>query len=259
MQIFNLWHKFHLYRHQIIGALLLLIIVLPSQAQNDPKENLLDYDLEWIHYGFLIGFHESKYRTQYDDVYATPAFDTLHSIVPGNLPGWKVGFIVDMALQEYISFRVLPTVGFYEYDLTYRFTDGRTIRELKPATMVEVPLMLKYKSARRGNVAMYITGGLSPSFEAAGKGDQFDTQEGLALRDWNVAVDAGIGFDLYFPLFKFSPEVRYSWGLRNMLTGDPNEYDAALKKLTYQNISFYVTFEGGPSYLKHQRRKQRKR
>tara|TARA_Y100000310_G_scaffold342297_1_gene444918 strand:- start:7914 stop:8567 length:654 start_codon:yes stop_codon:yes gene_type:complete len=217
----------------------------------------LDYDQQWIHYGFLIGLHESKYVIQYSDAYTSDALDSLHSIVPGPLAGWKVGFVVDMYLWDYLSFRVLPTVGFYEQNLTYRFRDGTSRKELKDATMVELPLMLKYKSARRGNVAMYVVGGVSPSIEASGKGDELDTQERLELRDINFAIDAGVGFDLYFPLFKFSPEVRYSWGLRNMLTGgDTNDYDVALKKLTYQNITFYITFEGGPSYLRNNKRKK---
>lgn len=256
MQTINLRHKLHIRWYQVAAFLLLIVMALPSQAQNDPKENLIDYDAQWIHYGFLIGLHNSRYKIQYADAYATPALDTLHSVVPGHLPGWKVGFVVDMYLLKYLSFRALPTVGFYEYDLTYRFTDGREINELKPATMVELPLMLKYKSARRGNVAMYVTSGISPAFEAAGKGDEFDTRARLELRNWNFSVDAGIGFDLYFPLFKFSPEVRYSWGLRNMLTDGTNDFDVSLKKLMYQNISFYITFEGGPSYLKNIRKRK---
>ncbi|WP_258098764.1 type IX secretion/gliding motility protein PorT/SprT [Marinoscillum pacificum] len=256
MQAINSRNKFHIRWHQVVVLGLLFILATPAKAQNNVAENLLDYDQEWIHYGFLIGIHESKYRIQYSDAYTTDAFDTLHSIVPGALPGWKVGFVVDMALLNYLSFRVLPTVGFYEQNLTYRYRDRTSRTELKDATMVELPLMLKYKSARRGNVAMYVTGGFSPSIEASGKGDELDTRERLRLRDINMAIDAGVGFDLYFPLFKFSPEVRYSWGFRNMLTGgEPNSYDEALKKLTYQNITFYITFEGGPSYLRNRKKK----
>lgn len=259
MQTTDPRHKLHLYRHQIVVLGLLLLLALPGQAQNEASENLIDYDAQWIHYGFAIGLHNSKYKIRYSDAYITEELDTLHSIVPSNLPGWKVGFVVDMYLWKYLSFRVLPTVGFYENQLTYRFIDGRTIEELKPATLVEVPLLLKYKSARRGNVAMYVVGGVNPAFEAAGKGDQVETQERLSLRDWNLSVDAGIGFDLYFPLFKFSPEVRYNWGLRDMLSDGTNAYDVALKRLSYQNIAFYITFEGGPTYLKNAKKKRRRR
>lgn len=256
MQTINLRHKLHIHWHQIVVVLLLLIMATPAQAQNDVSENLLDYDQQWIHYGFLLGLHSAKYKTLYSDAYATPELDSLHSIVPGKLPGWKVGFVVDMYLYKYLSFRILPTVGFYEQDLTYRFTDGQELRELKDATLVELPLMLKYKSARRGNVAMYVTGGFSPSLEASGRGDELDSRERLELRNVNFAIDAGVGFDLYFPLFKFSPEVRYTWGLRNMLTPEVNSYDIGLKRLSYQNISFYITFEGGPSYLRNNKRKR---
>lgn len=258
MQAINPRYQFHLYRHQVVICLLLLVMAVPAQAQNDVSENLLDYDEQWIHYGFLIGLHNSRYRIQYSDAYTSPALDSLHSIVPGELPGWKVGFISDMTLWKYLSFRALLTVAFYEHDLLYRYTDGTNRRELLDATLVELPLMLKYKSARRGNVAMYVTGGFAPAFEAAGGSTRLDEDEKLELRRWNTAIEGGIGFDLYFPLFKFSPEVRYSWGLRNMLTPEVNTFDVALQRLTYQNISFNVTFEGGPTYLKNARKRGRR-
>lgn len=257
MQAINSRNKLHIRWHQVVVIGLLFVLASPAKAQNDVAENLLDYDQEWIHYGFMIGIHESKYRIQYSDNYINQ-YDSLHSVVPGALPGWKVGFVVDMYLWKYMSFRILPTVGFYEQNLTYRYTDGTELKELKDATLVELPMMLKYKSARRGNVAMYVIGGFSPALEASGKGDELDTEEHLTLRNINFSIDAGVGFDLYFPLFKFSPEVRYSWGLRNMLVPEENSYSAPLKKLTYQNITFYITFEGGPSYLRNNKRKNRR-
>src|SRR5690606_35170869 len=111
--------------------------------------------------------------------------------LPEPLPGWKVGFVIDMYLLKYLNFRMLPTVGFYENHLHYRYDDNTTKKLLKDATMVVLPLMLKYKSARRGNVAMYVTGGFSPSLEAAGGSDDFDTIETLQLKDWNYSIDAG--------------------------------------------------------------------
>lgn len=256
MQNTNARYQFDLRWHQVAVFLLLLAFAMPARAQNTLSENLGDYDAQWIHYGFLIGVHSSKYRTQYADAFATAAQDSIHSVVPASMPGWKVGFVVDMYLTPYLSFRVLPTVGFYEQSLKYRYTDGTSTTLLKDATMVELPLLLKYKSARRGNVAMYAVGGITPALEASGKSDEIDNTESIELRNVDCAITAGIGFDLYFPLFKFSPEVRYSWGMRNMLVPDGNQYSASLKKLTYQNITFYITFEGGPSYLKHKNKKR---
>jgi len=250
MQVTYLWHKLHLHRHKIGVLGLLLLLGLTGQAQNNPSANLPDYDEHKIHYGFFIGLHSSKYRIQYDDIYATPAFDTLHSVVPGNLGGFKIGFVVNFHLLQYLDFRILPTVAFYENDLTYRYSNLTEQRHVKDATIVEIPLLFKYKSQRRGNYAMYLVGGVKPSFEAVGRGQKEDTSAKLDLLRNQISIEVGAGFDMYFPLFKFSPEIRYSWGVKNMI--DPksvSEFNIPLKKLTTHNLSLYVTFEGGPSTI----------
>jgi len=151
-----------------------------------------------------------------------------------------------MKVAQYLEFRMLPTVGFYENDLTYRFTDGSFLRELKDATMIELPLLFKYKSARRGNLAMYMVFGVNPSLEASGRGDEREINETLELKNWNVAVDVGVGLDIFYPFFKFSPEIRYSYGLRNMLNTPGNDFNVGLARLTTQNLGIFITFESGP-------------
>ncbi|MBV6640877.1 MAG: PorT family protein [Cyclobacteriaceae bacterium] len=257
MQTINFRYFIHLYGYKVVLFGLLVLTLLPARAQNDPSENLIDYDEQWIHYGFAMAWHSSRYKTLYSDEFATPALDSLHSVISERLPGFKVAMIANMRLLKYLDFRTMVTVGFYENRLLYRFTDGNSIEELKDQTMVEVPLLLKYKSVRRRNVAMYMIGGFTPALEAAGRGDDLDTRTNLKLRNWNYAVEAGVGFDLYFELFKFSPEIRYSWGMRDMLTNEPNDYTLPIKQLRYQNFSFYITFEGGPTYLKKSKKIKR--
>ncbi|MEP1032924.1 outer membrane beta-barrel protein [Ekhidna sp.] len=248
MQTINARNQLYLRGRKIaLASLLIFGLAQSSVAQNNPSDNLLNYEDQWIHYGFLISVHSSKYVIRHSDYFTSPAMDTVHSIIPGNLGGFKLGFVINMKVSEYLDFRLLPTVGFYENDLNYRFTNGITQRELKDATMVELPLLLKYKSARRGNLAMYMVFGINPSLEASGKGDEQDVSQKLELKNWNLAIDVGVGLDIFYPFFKFSPEIRYSYGLRNMLTEDPNDFSIGLEKLTTQNLGIFVTFEGGPS------------
>ena len=258
MQAFNTRNKFHLHWRKII----LIVLLLPGLGkevigQNNPAENLINYEEQWIHYGFLIGGHSSKYVIKYSDAFTQSPFDTVHSIVPGNLGGFKLGFVINMKVAQYLDFRMLPTVGFYENDLTYRFTDGSVLREVKDATMVELPLLFKYKSARRGNLAMYMVFGINPSLEASGKGDERDVVESLELKNWNLAIDVGVGLDIFYPFFKFSPEIRYSYGLRNMLNEPPNAFSEGLNRLTTQNLGIFITFEGGPQNERKLGRKRR--
>lgn len=249
MQATHPWHKFDLHRGKIV-LLLVFAFGYSSFGQNNPSENLINYDDQWIHYGFLLGVHSSKYVTKYSEFFTTPAMDTVHSIIPGNLGGFKLGFIANMRISTYLDFRGSITVGFYENDLLYRFTNNTDQRELKDATMVEFPLLLKYKSARRGNLAAYVIGGFTPAFEAASRSSREEVVEKLELKSFNVAVEIGGGLDIYYPFFKFSPEVRYSYGLRNMLTETENRFSVGLDNLTTQNLTIFLTFEGGPTTKK---------
>lgn len=230
-------------------------MLLQVRAQNNPADNLINYEDQWIHYGFLMGFHSSKYVIRYSDAFVSPALDSIHSIVPGNLGGFKLGFIANMNINTYLDFRGSITVAFYEYDLEYRRTNGTTIRELKDQTMVEFPLLMKYKSARRGNIGVYMLAGLNPSVEASGKSDEQDVVERLELSNWNVGIDVGVGMDMYFKFFKFSPEIRYSYGTRNLLRSEINDFNVGLSRLKTQNLGIFMTFEGGPTHKKNRRAK----
>ena len=97
---------------------------------------------------------------------------------------------------------------------------------------------------------MYLMAGPNFQFEAAGRGDGVKIKQGLELKNFNTTFDVGMGFDIFFQLFKFTPEIRYSFGFRNLLPDEPNDFDAALSKLTTHNVTAFITFEGGPTYLK---------
>jgi len=194
----------------------------------------------------MMGIHSSKYVIKHSEAFTSPALDTLHSIVPGNLGGFKLNFVINMRITDHLDFRMLPGAGFYEYDLTYRSTDGSILRELKSPTMVELPLLIKYKSVRRGNLAMYMVFGINPSLEASGKGDEVGTGQNLEIKNWNIAIDVGVGLDIFYPYFKFSPEIRYSYGMRNMLSGATNDFNVGLSRVTTQNLGIFMSFEGGP-------------
>ena len=251
MYTLNIRHKFNLHWGKII-----LVLVIASglsrhcyaqQALNFGKLNLSAYDERWLHYGFLIGGHSSNYQVGYNDTFTTADFDSLHSVITPGTAGFKLGFIVDVALYQFLSLRASPTVGFYENVLKYRYNDGTTLSELKDATLVELPILLKYKSVRRRNNRMYLLAGLSPVIEASGSKDENDIRERLETKNFNVNLELGFGTDIFYQYFKFAIEMRYSRGLRNLLESNQNDFNAALGKLRVHNIGFFITFEGGPS------------
>ena len=94
---------------------------------------------------------------------------------------------------------------------------------------------------------MFLIGGLKPSLEIGAKNKDEAGKDILDLKAFDISLEIGFGSDLFFQLFKLSPEVRYSRGLRNVLNKNKlNEYNIPIDKIVVHNISFFFTFEGGP-------------
>ncbi|MBS1544292.1 MAG: PorT family protein [Bacteroidetes bacterium] len=226
-----------------IALLMLAAASLQAQHFKWARRNNPEFDNRKISYGFMIGLHTSAYQLKYSDQFVTQNFDTVHSVQGSFSPGFSLGFLVNYRVNEVMDIRILPKAGFYNHKLTYFYTNGTTKQQLVETTMVELPILVKYKSMRRGNVRMYMIGGFTPAIEASGKNDVQSTTANLDIRNVNLSLDAGFGFDFYFPLFKFSQEIRFSKGIANMLGPDPSIYSAPLKYLNTNTISVYFIFQ----------------
>ncbi|MBK6265038.1 PorT family protein [Marivirga sp. S37H4] len=245
MQTFNFRNQLHLYRYKII-ILLGLLIPFHTSAQYHKKENLPNYDDELIHYGFYIGGHTSGMKVKYNEAYLTNTFDSLHSVIPLESPGFTVGFILNLRIAQYLDFRVLPGVGLYQYTLNYNSfnqTEPQVVQGKKEAFYAELPLLLKYKSQRRGNFRAYIIGGAKPSFEVSGKRPDEVNEDVLLINTFNLAIEFGFGVDIYYKLFKFSPEIRFSRGVSNALFDRQNSFSSPIDQLVTNSVSIYLQFQ----------------
>ncbi len=232
----------------VLGLQIVLLLTLAcgdsfGQHFKWARRNNPEFDRRKISYGFMIGLHTSAYQVKYSDQFVTPSMDTVHSVQAQFTPGFSLGFLVNLRFNDVLDLRIMPKAGFYNHKLIYYYTDNSTNTQTVETTMVEFPILLKYKSNRRGNVRMYMVGGFTPAIEASGKNDIQGSVSGIDIRNWNLSADVGLGFDFYFPLFKLSQEIRFSKGLVNMLGPDPSIYSAPLKSLNTNTISVYFIFQ----------------
>ena len=240
----NIWYKRYLYGGKAVILILLLTFAMKGYGQSQAGMVNPNYDeRKFISYGFTIGIHWSSFRIKYADEFTTIAFDTVHSIMPRKSPGFSLGFIVNMRAADLLDLRLMPKVSFYEYKVDYNFTNNDTETAFVESTVVEFPLIAKFKSQRRGNGRMYIVGGLSPGIEASGKSDIENRTENLQITGFNMNLELGFGMDMYFPLFKFSPELRYSFGLMDMLSTDRNKYSEPLERINTHVVTVYFLFQ----------------
>jgi hypothetical protein len=106
-----------------------------------------------------------------------------------------------------------------------------------------LPFLLKYSSKRRKNSRMYFVAGVSPTIDVGGskRSERIDNQ--LRLDKNNFQIEYGAGLDLFYPFFKFAPEIRVAHGMPNLLIPDNNAFARSLNKVTTTNITLYLFFE----------------
>ncbi len=253
MHTINVWDKLYLPGQKIILFFIagLLLLAGPAFSQKNSvlksRENLIDYDQRLLTYGFTLGIHSSSVRLKYDDTFTqSPGpFDTVANVTTPTGVGFSIGFLANLRLLQYLDVRLMPKVGFYQYSVNYQYFPATSPDEnfFADFTTVDLPVMLKYKSARRKNFRMFYVGGITPTIDVTGKKQREENeQEGLRLSGDNLSMEIGFGTDIYFPLFKFSPEIRYSHGLVNVLSSRQNDIGQGFSRMGTQSIALYLIF-----------------
>ena len=80
------------------------------------------------------------------------------------------------------------------------------------ATYIVVPIDLKISSKRYHNIRPYFTAGAMGLYDLSK-----ERPEQLRLKDFDVMLTVGMGCDFYLPFFKLCPEVKFCFGLKNLL------------------------------------------
>ena len=190
---------------------------LPAQARdfNDRIQNMPYADMRRVHLGFSVGMFCADLAFTHNG-YITPEGEAWRMEQPGYQPGFTVNALVDWRLNQYFSLRFTPGMYFGSRDISMREVNGElTDRQNIKSTFVVLPVDLKYAALRYRNARPYIVGGIMPAFDVAKKKNDI-----IKLRPGDFYLSVGFGCDFYLPFFKLNPEIKFCFGLRDMLVHD---------------------------------------
>ena len=164
-------------------------------------------DLRPWHLGFSVGLHTQDLQLTHNG-YVTPDGESWFVEQPDFSPGFCVGGLVDFRLNEWFSLRVSPVMRDHE--------SGAVERQDIKSNQVVLPVDLKYASLRYRNVRPYLVGGVMGAFDVSKR----HARDLLQLNSADVLVSLGLGCDIYLPYFKLCPELKFCFGLTDMLRHD---------------------------------------
>ena len=221
--------------------LLLCIINLCFSQEEKPLNNPI-YDNQIYHFGFTIGVSHTKFQIDYTNLFSEQSnFDQLLSKYE---PGFNVGIIIDLKISNNINLRTTPSFNFTDQKLYYI---NNNIQSIQPnnntgISNFELPIYLKYRSDRINNGRAYLLTGGNFMLDMSSV-ERLTQNQNLKFRKTNYSIDIGFGIDIYFAYFKFSPEIKYSYGLKNMLINQNNQYSNLINRLSTRGLLISLTFE----------------
>jgi hypothetical protein len=229
----------HIRRSKAALTLLLLVFGTGAMAQrNNPY-----YDNKQLHFGFHVGLNSSTFNMRIDGQ-KYQLNDTLHYVVPTWGPGFHLGVISDYRLNEYMTVRFTPTLMFSQRNVEYTFENPlNNIRRVVQVANVDLPVAVKWRSERIDNYRVYLISGFKYSIDMASQERVVEDIERVKVRRHDVAYEVGIGFDFYLPFFKFSPEIRFAQGLRDILVPESHVFSNPLYALRARTIIISFNFE----------------
>lgn len=246
VSFFTLMKAFRIF----IIILLAMTCALGTSAKRHMNDKVLNKpyaDLRPWHLGFSVGTQTLNLAFTHNG-FVTDEGETWMAEQPDYSPGFCVNGLVDFRLGNNFNLRFTPGMYFGNRDVKFiEVNSGQIERQNLKSTFLVFPFDLKFAGNRYGNSRPYVVGGVMPAFDLAKKQNDF-----LKLRSPDVYLSVGFGCDFYLPYFKFIPEVKFCFGLNDMiehdrpdLQDDPNKFKItqSITKATSKMIVLTFYFE----------------
>ncbi|MDD2799045.1 MAG: porin family protein [Bacteroidales bacterium] len=239
-------------RKLILLTAFILLTLGKTFAQEYIEQNQPTVDFKRLHYGFSIGLNSQNLLFSHVDQSLNS--QQWYAEIPSLNPGFSVGLVSDLSLGRYFNLRFNPGLHFGSKGIVMReFSSNTEVKQDLKSNYLYLPLEIKYSSLRLNNSRPYLMFGGAVAYDLAGaKGDT----EYLRLNPMDFYLEVGVGCDIYYNYFKLIPELKFCFGLANVLdkqrsdleiptngSFNPKTYTQALSKAASRLIVLTFYFE----------------
>ena len=244
---------------KLFSIISLLLFALTASAQGGAVQNRPYTDLRPFHFGVVVGTHfqDIEFNNVGPQMVMNADGTQTEKVIVCDQDRWDTGFNVgvlgELRLNTYFAFRVAPTMYFGNRHLMFRnMTDrldnGEPITETQDmkSVYIGVPLNLIFAAPRLDNARPYIMAGVDPMVNLSGGDNDY-----VKLKKYDFCLEVGLGCDIYLPFFKLRPELKFCFGLTNVINRNRNDlndpadikFTQSLKKATSNMVVLSFYFE----------------
>lgn len=195
--------------------------VCPAEAKWKQKvPNRIYADQKPWHWGFSVGTHVQDLGFTHNGFISDDG-QQWQVEVPSFSPGFNATVLGDLRLHKYFNLRLSP--GMYFGSKTVHMLDvnsGEKMTQDLKSALVTIPLDLKISGDRLHNTRPYATAGIMGVLDISKK-----RSEPILTKNFDTMLTFGLGCDFYMPFFKFCPEIKFCFGLTDILKHDRPDLD----------------------------------
>ncbi|HKH61188.1 MAG TPA: outer membrane beta-barrel protein [Flavitalea sp.] len=233
-------------------ALFFIVAVAGNPAVAQLREIYLpDHDEKKYYLGIGLLYNVARFQVSQHPVFLES--DSVLVTSPENSGGVGLAGMHTYRLSRRFEVRaIFPQLIFAYKNITYnlKYPDGSkdetsVMTKKVESILVGLPIHLKFRSDRIDNFRVYLFGGAKFEYDLASNARAKRAEEIVKLKKIDMGVEAGIGFNFYFPVFILSPEIKISNGLINSHSREPDlKFSSAIDKLNSRMVVFSLIFEG---------------
>ena len=231
----------------VVAVVALVATAVSALGQERKVQNKPFIDERRFHYGFTIGLHDQGVKFQ-GNGYIDPSTGAQWLVENDRQNfGFSVGVLGEWRLSRYVGVRLIPSLHFGSKHLTFRnLANGERESQDMKSSYISLPLDVKVAAPRFNNYRPYVVAGFNPMYDlTSGKHTL------LRTKPLNMMLEVGMGCDLYLPFFKLIPELKFCFGLGNVLQKnrtdltDPSQliYTQSVDKATTNMVVLSFYFE----------------
>lgn len=210
-------------------AILCLLSLCQLHAQEQKVQHRPYIDQRRFHWGFFFGLHMQDLELKNNGYIDPISGEQWYADVDNYNPGFSVGVLGEMRLNNYMALRLTPTMHFGQKHIAFHEqVSGRDSTQNIKSTYISLPLDLKLTGPRHNNYRPYFLVGVNPMLDLTTK-----KQKALLMKPFDCYIEIGMGCDFYLPFFKLIPELKFCFGLVDILQKKRNDLiDSSLRKFT---------------------------
>lgn len=235
----------HLHGYKIVlFALFCFLNPLSTQAQKGSFNYDNKFSKKPYYFGITLGFNSSRYRLEkHQNLIDNDSIRAVNAVFG---PGFNLGIVANVKLGKFFDFRfLLPTLSFADRRLVYQMTNNTVVEKKIESVFLEFPIHFRYKSKPYKDFRVFVVAGAKYSVDLASNSRSRKAEDLLKLAQHDVAIEFGVGFQVFFPYFILSPEIKFSYGVTDIHVRDEQlSFSSTLDQIFSRGFAISLHFEG---------------